>query len=130
MEHGPTRAYYAGYLRVNAALDHAAAALVERFVGAGHEAQWVRSTVPEDEYGADDDWADVPVFAHGSRRRCVDACPAGAGIDRTWRAGLAREALYDVKACEEETNKYEHLDGICGVCIAVCPWGRDKASHR
>lgn len=60
----------------------------------------------------------------GSCRLCVDACPAGAGIDVCWHAGLPREQLYDVKACEQETYKYEDLGGVCGVCIAVCPRGR------
>jgi epoxyqueuosine reductase QueG len=59
-------------------------------------------------------------------RLCVDACPAHAGVDVTWRSELPREALYNVKACEQETSKYENLGGICGVCIAVCPWGRER----
>jgi len=63
---------------------------------------------------------------------CADAsrCRAGAGVDVTWRAGLPREELYDVKACEEETYKYEDLGGVCGVCIAVCPWGLKVPSSR
>ena len=59
----------------------------------------------------------------GSCRRCVDACPAGAGRDVTWSAGMPRDDLYDERACERETDKYEHLGGICGVCVAVCPQG-------
>jgi epoxyqueuosine reductase QueG len=66
----------------------------------------------------------------GSCRLCVDACPAGAGVDTTWRAGLPRDELYDARACEQETNKYEDLGGVCGVCIAVCPWGRKGAVAR
>ena len=61
----------------------------------------------------------------GACRRCVDACPAGAGRDVTWQAGMAREVLYDEKACEAELDRYPHLGGVCGVCIAVCPWGRE-----
>jgi epoxyqueuosine reductase QueG len=60
----------------------------------------------------------------GSCRKCVDACPAGAGRDVTWRAGMPRADLYDAKACEIETEKHPDLGGVCGVCIAVCPWGR------
>jgi len=60
----------------------------------------------------------------GSCRRCIDACPAGAGRDVAWSAGLPRDALYDVRACERETYKYEDLGGVCGLCIVACPWGR------
>ena len=70
----------------------------------------------------------VEIGRCASCRLCVDACPAGAGIDVSWRAGLPREQLYDVKACEQETYKYEELGGVCGVCIAVCPWGRKGSS--
>jgi epoxyqueuosine reductase len=60
----------------------------------------------------------------GSCRRCVDECPAGAGRDVTWAAGAPRDLLYDEKACERETDRHPDLGGVCGVCIAVCPWGR------
>jgi len=63
----------------------------------------------------------------GACRRCVDACPAGAGRDVTWRVGMARAELFDARACEQETERYEDLGGVCGVCIAVCPWGRGPA---
>jgi epoxyqueuosine reductase len=59
----------------------------------------------------------------GACRRCVDACPVGAGRDVEWRAGLPRDELYDEKACERETDRHPHLGGVCGVCMAVCPWG-------
>ncbi len=61
----------------------------------------------------------------GSCRRCVDACPAGAGRDVTWEAGMPRGALYDEKACEAETERHPDLGGVCGICVAVCPRGRD-----
>jgi epoxyqueuosine reductase len=66
----------------------------------------------------------------GSCRRCVDACPAGAGVDITWRVGLSREDLLDARACERETAKHEDLGGVCGVCIAVCPRGREYPLSR
>ena len=179
VEHGPTRAYYAGYRRVNDVLDAAASALVGALRTGGYRAESVAATIREEDYGSIDDWCNVPVFAHktaatraglgwvgktalfvsptlgpcvrlatvftdlaldagtpvesggcGSCRRCVDACPAGAGKDVTWRAGLPRAQLYDVKACERETDKHEGLGGVCGVCIAVCPLGREAGSPK
>jgi epoxyqueuosine reductase QueG len=172
VELGPTPAYYAGYRRVNAALDAAASALTTALSVAGWSAEYVASTVPEDQCDAIDDWCALPVFPHktaatqaglgwigktalfvspefgprvrlvtiftdlrlqpgaavdtgrcGACRRCVDACPAHAGVDVTWRAGLPREALYDAKACERETSSHKDLGDVCGVCIAVCLWG-------
>jgi epoxyqueuosine reductase len=76
-----------------------------------------------------DDGVPVESGECGSCRRCVDACPAGAGKDVTWLVGLPREQLYDVKACERETDKHEGLGGVCGVCIAVCPLGREVSAR-
>jgi epoxyqueuosine reductase QueG len=57
-------------------------------------------------------------------RRCVDACPAGAGRDIQWRAGMPREELLDVVACMNENDRHPAAGGLCGVCVAVCPFGR------
>ena len=56
-------------------------------------------------------------------RACIDACPANAGRDVTWKAGIARDALYDEKACEVYTERFDDLGGVCGSCLAVCPLG-------
>ncbi len=61
-----------------------------------------------------------------SCRRCVDACPAGAGRDVQWQAGMARDLLYDEKACELHLDDFPDLGGVCGVCVAVCPFGRPE----
>jgi epoxyqueuosine reductase len=58
-------------------------------------------------------------------RRCVDACPAGAGRDTRWRAGVPRDELLDVVACRNENDRHAGAaGGLCGVCVAVCPLGR------
>jgi hypothetical protein len=58
----------------------------------------------------------------GDCRLCVDACPQGAGKDVLWRAGAARDELYDEKACEAKTYEHPEWDGTCGVCQTVCPY--------
>jgi len=60
----------------------------------------------------------------GGCRRCVDLCPAGAGRDVQWRARMGRDLLYDEKACERHLDNFPDLGGVCGVCVAVCPFGR------
>jgi epoxyqueuosine reductase QueG len=60
----------------------------------------------------------------GGCRRCVDACPAGAGRDVRWRAGMRRDELLDVVACRHENDAHGgDAGGLCGICVAVCPFG-------
>lgn len=63
----------------------------------------------------------------GSCRRCVDACPAGAGHDVLWSAGMPRDELLDFYACERQNASNTGAAGdICGICVAVCPYGRTQ----
>lgn len=59
----------------------------------------------------------------GTCRRCVEACPAGAGRDVRWSAGMPRDELFDADACERHmAQTATRFNGsICGICIAVCP---------
>jgi len=59
-------------------------------------------------------------------RRCVDACPAGAGRDVQWHAGMARDLLYDYRACRRQLDSFPEFGELCGVCVAVCPFGRPR----
>lgn len=59
-------------------------------------------------------------------RICVDACPAGAGHDVQWRAGMPRNELLDVVACIHENERHDEAGGLCGICVAVCPFGRRR----
>jgi epoxyqueuosine reductase QueG len=57
---------------------------------------------------------------------CVEACPAGALKGKAWKAGVAREDILDVRACDEwkKEHYFEYHQGHnCGICSAVCPYG-------
>ncbi|NLJ71521.1 MAG: epoxyqueuosine reductase [Syntrophomonadaceae bacterium] len=64
----------------------------------------------------------------GSCTICIDACPAGAINELNTTTGLPQ---VDVNKChkyqEERKKSWEvKIDRcICGLCQAVCPWGRD-----
>jgi len=66
----------------------------------------------------------------GSCRRCIDACPAAAGRDVAWQAGMARELLFDAAACAAhmETLGPTAASHTCGLCVAACPFGRPRAT--
>jgi len=62
----------------------------------------------------------------GTCTRCIEACPAGALKGSAWAAGMPRETLLDVTACDhwKKENYYQYHNGHnCGICSAVCPYG-------
>jgi len=73
--------------------------------------------------------ADAPITESqcGTCRKCVDACPANCLKNTLWKAGMAREEIADIFACDafmrkqmQELHGYEMT--ICGKCFAVCPY--------
>ena len=71
----------------------------------------------------------IDVGRCGRCRVCVDACPVDAGRDVTWEAGMVRDLLFDEKACEAYLDNSPELGGVCGICVAVCPFGRRALAH-
>ena len=72
----------------------------------------------------------------GSCTRCVDSCPANALQGKSWYAGISREEILDVFACDKwkKTHYFQYHKGHnCGICSAVCPYGMKvlkKFTHR
>lgn len=62
----------------------------------------------------------------GSCRRCADACPAHALHGRSFDAAEPLEMRFDARKCYEFFDKVEAVYGIgiCGLCLAACPWGK------
>ena len=57
---------------------------------------------------------------------CVRACPAMALTGKDWSEGMARDEIFDAKACSDYMNsKFKHIGrgSVCGICIKVCPLG-------
>lgn len=80
--------------------------------------------------------ADEPVKNRcGTCTSCTDACPAGAirNVNTTLHYATREEAI-DFNACLQQLETFgqlEHINPyICGVCVAVCPWGRKKAKTK
>jgi epoxyqueuosine reductase len=66
---------------------------------------------------------------------CVRACPGAAIQGEEWWAGRPRDEFFDARACFMEASRQlrERVGvnhPVCGICIAVCPHGRPRASRR
>ncbi len=67
----------------------------------------------------------------GNCTKCKDACPAKAIYGISWEdRPNSREEAIDLGKCisrlEGIAQKQGRQDRICGVCIKVCPWGRQR----
>jgi epoxyqueuosine reductase len=63
----------------------------------------------------------------GTCTACVEACPAGALRGGSEDGGQGNRV--DAEACDRHLAKARDRHGIrvCGLCLAVCPWGRGPA---
>ncbi len=59
--------------------------------------------------------------------KCVDICPCGALKGRRWTAGAERAEIIDYQKCNRMRSAFIKKLGrknACGLCLAVCPFGR------
>jgi epoxyqueuosine reductase QueG len=65
---------------------------------------------------------------------CVDICPAKAANGKLWDITVDREEFFDPWKCRNQCVEFGitrlGIDArICGICVAVCPVGREKTSN-
>jgi epoxyqueuosine reductase QueG len=63
----------------------------------------------------------------GECRICVDACPAKAFTNRIFDPTEPRSLRYDAAGCRDHFDalKREGKIHVCGLCLAVCPFGKN-----
>lgn len=59
-------------------------------------------------------------------RECVDACPVSAFTGATFNPSEPRKVRFNVHLCRNYTEvRRERLgEGLCGLCVYICPYGR------
>jgi len=65
----------------------------------------------------------------GDCTTCVEACPADALVGNSWHPGVLREKLLDAQRCDnwKMEHYYQfHKGHNCGICSAVCPFGKKQ----
>ncbi len=60
---------------------------------------------------------------------CVRECPAMAATGKLWDINVKREEFYDAFKCREKCRELSHKllnedISLCGLCMAVCPIGK------
>lgn len=63
----------------------------------------------------------------GACNKCVNSCPGKALHGALWKAGMAREEIFNKEICKDtQTERMKKATGIdtdlCGLCFAICPY--------
>jgi epoxyqueuosine reductase len=61
----------------------------------------------------------------GDCYECVNGCPAHAFTGQPFDKPRQRSEIFDAEACEQYLNKRETLHRACGICVYICPFGRN-----
>ena len=66
----------------------------------------------------------------GDCRQCADICPPQAFTGKNFHPGDPREVRYDAGKCDRYFTRIrqEHPWAVCGLCLYVCPYGRQESS--
>jgi len=61
-------------------------------------------------------------------RKCVDICPPNAFTGRPFDPSEPRDARFRAHVCRDYTRRRKELlgEGICGLCVYICPHGTGK----
>ena len=64
----------------------------------------------------------------GNCKICRERCPAGAINGKLWNISVDRDEFFDAFKCREKCKefgeKYLKMNvRVCGICVAVCPYG-------
>lgn len=67
----------------------------------------------------------------GDCHECVDICPAKAFTGEPFREEDPREIRFNAHKCDKYLSKLEKTSalGVCGMCLYVCPYGRNKTNN-
>jgi epoxyqueuosine reductase QueG len=66
-------------------------------------------------------------------RACVAICPVTAIKGKNYKFGTPREERFDFRKCQsyfEEMKKDTSKKAVCGMCLYICPYGKDHNVKR
>lgn len=58
-------------------------------------------------------------------RKCIDICPAKAFTGAPFNSMEPRDMRFKAHLCKDYTDRREHFmgEGLCSLCVYVCPFG-------
>jgi epoxyqueuosine reductase QueG len=67
----------------------------------------------------------------GECEECVSICPAKAFTGRSFNSDEEREFRYDAHKCDQYFKSIRKTNdwAMCGMCVYVCPYGRENKSN-
>jgi epoxyqueuosine reductase QueG len=57
---------------------------------------------------------------------CVKGCPAHVFTGQSFDKPRPRSEIFAAKACDNYLSKRETFHRACGICVYICPYGRNK----